>query len=437
MIQHPVIVIATVVLATALLRHFAARPAERAAGLALARRIENEVKPITRHPLIDPMKCLLCRACVEACPEADTTGGPLAVVDGRLALVDPLRCIGHGECQTACPTGAITVGLGELANDPTFPQLTHENESVVPGIFVAGEVSGLPLIRNAVAQGKSVVRTIAARLQDAGPREKGVHDVIIVGLGPAGFAAALAAHEAGLRYLAIEQGDFGGAVANYPRQKIVLTGSLELPVHGEVARGELGKEELLAIWRSAAERAKLRCRLRERVESIQQQADGLFEVRTSGGRFRAQAVVLAVGRRGTPRRLGIPGEKRTKVAYGLVDPGLYVGRKILIVGGGDSAVEAALVLARANEVSMSYRRAEFFRLQPQNLARIEAAIERGEVAVFFESEVAEISDRSVSLRCKGEDFTVDNDQVFVMIGGEPPFAFLRSAGVIAGEPQGT
>jgi thioredoxin reductase/ferredoxin len=435
-------------------RILAGRGREARARAALEAARAAGAKPLTRHPEIDASRCLLCGSCIAACPETHGLDSPLAIVDGVVRLVNPRACVGHGECEAACPTGAVRVTLGDLARDPTIPPATPEGESaLVPGIFFAGELSGTPLIKNAIAQGKAAVEAIAARLEaqaraprargrtpaPAGrgaPRDEGdLLDVVIVGLGPAGLSAALAAHERGLRYVAIEQGPLGGTVASFPREKLVLTAPVDIPVHGRFARRETSKEELLALWRGLAERTGLRARTGERVLGIDRAPDGTLCVRAASGAVRARAVVLAIGRRGTPRRLGVPGEDRPKVTYQLTDPGLHRGREVLVVGGGDSAVESALILAKGNRVTLSYRGEAFTRLKPRNADRLAAALERGEARLLLGSRVLEIGARDVTLATREGERRLPNDLVVVQAGGEPALPFLRAAGVVAPEGE--
>ncbi|RME74182.1 MAG: 4Fe-4S dicluster domain-containing protein [Planctomycetota bacterium] len=410
------------------------RPRERRVRRKLEQTLRHGVRPITRHPQIDPARCIGCGACVAACPEMHGTEGPLGLIGGQAVLVQPLACVGHAACEAACPTEALVVTLGELANDPRIPRLDDEQQSVVPGIYVAGELSGLPLIRNAIRQGRKAIEAIERRCRAAGPAPEGVLDVVIVGLGPAGIAAALAASERGLDYLAIDQGRFGGTVANYPRRKLVLTAPVDLPVYGPFRKRELAKEELLEIWREAAERAQLRYREGCRLETIERDPHtGLLTVVAGGSRWRARTVVLAIGRRGTPRRLGIPGEDLPKVAYQLQDARSYNGERILVVGGGDSAVEAAVELARRNRVTLSYRRDGFFRIKDKNARRLELMRKRGQLEVLLRSQPVRIEADRVLLRQGEAQLERDNDYVFIFAGGEPPYPLLCRIGVLPPE----
>jgi thioredoxin reductase len=313
-------------------------------------------KPVAQFPFIDPARCIVCSACVAACPEGDVLG----VVGGTATVVNGLRCVGHGRCAEACPVGAIEVGLGDLKSRADVPVTDDAHESDVPGLFVVGELGGLALVRNAVAQGRRAVERAAARLaRERGAAAADVLDLIIVGAGPAGLSATAAAHQRGLSYVTLEQErDLGGTVFHYPRRKLVLVEPLELPLWGCLTREEYAKEELLAVLQELVERFRLDLRFGQRVTSVTREA-GVFTVRTGGGAaFRSRTLVLALGRRGTPRKLGVPGEELPKVMYQLVNAESYQGRRVLVVGGGDSAVEAAIGLARqkGNAVTLSYRR---------------------------------------------------------------------------------
>jgi len=399
-------------------------------------------RPVSRHPQIDHASCHLCGSCIAACPETKGFDSPLAVVDGMLRLVNPTACVGHAECEAACPTGALKVSLGELAADPTIPPASPEGESRrVPGIFVAGELSGTPLIRNAISQGKAAVAAIAERLGSSSRRARAraqrdaedVLDLVVIGLGPAGLAAALSAHERGLRYLALEQGELGGTVSHFPREKLIMTAPVDIPLYGRFDRRETSKEELLELWRGIAGKVGLRARVGERVQGVDRLADGLLRVRAPGGDVVARHVLLAIGRRGTPRRLGVPGEERPKVVYQVTDPALYKGRDALVVGGGDSAVEAALILGKENRVTLSYRGAAFARIKTRNAERLKDAEAGGRVRTLLGSRVTEIGADDVVLETADGPLTLPNDLVVVQAGGEPALPFLRAVGVVAPE----
>lgn len=389
---------------------------------------EYGIKPLTRHPQIDHSICIVCGSCIRACPETHGSDSPLGIVNGQLLLVNPQKCVGHAACEAECPTGALTVTLGELADDPNMPILTEELETIIPGIYIAGELSGVPLVKNAIEQGKLVIDKISAKLPQS-EKEDGKYDVIIVGIGPSGLASTLSAHEKKLNYLTIEQGTVGGTVANFPKQKLVMTQPVDLPLYGKFDRTEIQKEELLDIWMSLVEKYNLNINVDEKVEAIIPH-DKDFFVKTSKAEYFSKNIVLSLGRRGTPRKLGIPGEELPKVTYGLIEPDAYKKKNILIVGGGDSAIEAATVLAGSNNVTISYRKDKFFRVKKKNSDKINKAIENQSIDVMFESQLKTITETAVSIDKNGETIEKPNDYVFILAGGEPAYPLLRTVGVL-------
>lgn len=387
--------------------------------------------PKAQHPHIDATWCIGCGACVHACPEGDV----LAVVGGKAALVNGAKCIGHGLCADACPVGAIEIVMAPPTMTADMPALTPEYETNLPNLFVVGELGGLALIKNAVNQGRDCVDTIAARVAGLRRRRVGeVVDVAIVGAGPGGLSASLRAIERKLSYVTLEAEEFGGTVAKYPRQKLVMTSPVEFPMHGKWTKLEVTKEQLLRFWDQAASKAGLKVRTQERVDAIRLEPDGAYTVETTKGRYRALSVVLAIGRRGTPRKLDIPGEELPKVMYSLIHAEAYTGSNILVVGGGDSAVEAAMGLAyqKGNRVTLSYRKDVFSRLKERNNQRIRECIRSGKLTVIFNSEPVEIREQSVLLKVQGGTRELPNDFVWVFAGGTPPNAFLAQVGVQLG-----
>lgn len=391
------------------------------------------IEPASLHPLIDGSKCLGCGACVKACPE-QPHHEVLGLIDGKAALVGAAECIGHGACKTVCPFDAITLVFGTERRGLDIPVLKPNFESNVAGIYVAGELGGMGLIKNALTQGQQALEAIAK----AGAKRHGALDVLIVGAGPAGLAASLAAKKMGLRYQTVEQDSLGGAVFQYPRGKLVMTAPVELPIIGKVHFRNTSKETLLKFWTDACHENGLNIRYRERVESIVRE-DDVFHVRAGERQYVAAAVLLAIGRRGTPRKLGVPGEDLPKVVYRLIDPEQYRGRQVIVVGGGDSALEAAASVAELGDTStvLSYRGEAFQRAKQRNRQRVEDARSKGRLKVLLNSQVREIRPGEVLLQHSGGEIKVANEAVIVSAGGILPNDFLRSIGIEVETKYGT
>ena len=390
-------------------------------------------EPASLHPIIDPSKCLGCGACVKACPE-QPHHSVLGLIGGKAVLVGPTDCIGHGACKTVCPFDAITLVLGTERRGVDIPVLKPNFESNVPGIYVAGELGGMGLIKNALTQGRQALESIA---RDMKPRP-GALDVLIVGAGPAGLAASLAAKQLGLNYRTVEQEALGGAVFQYPRGKLVMTAPVELPIIGKIHFRNTTKEELLKFWTQACQGNGLNIGYKERVESVQQ-LDGVFQVKTTQHRYQASHVLLAIGRRGTPRKLGVPGEELPKVVYRLIDPEQYQGRRVVVVGGGDSALEAAASIAElgTSAVTLSYRGEAFQRAKQRNRQRVEEASAMGRLKVLLNSAIQEIQPQAVVLKQAEKVMAVANDAVIVSAGGVLPNDFLRAIGIEVETKYGT
>jgi thioredoxin reductase len=318
-----------------------------------------------------------------------------------------------------------------------MPYLTPEYETSIPNLFIVGELGGLALIKNAINQGRDCVDTVTRRLSENGfRRDPNVYDLLIVGAGPAGISASLRAIENKLNYITLEQDEIGGTVAKYPRQKLVMTSPVNFPMYGKFKKMELSKEHLLAFWDMILNRSDFKVRTGEKVENIVRQPDGVFDITTAiGNQYRSRAVTLALGRTGTPRKLGVKGEELSKVMYRLMEADHYVNKRILVVGGGDSAVEAAMGLGSqiGNQVTLSYRQERFGRIKERNAQRIQDAMRSGKVKVIFNSTPAEIRPDSVVLDVTGKLQEIPNDFVWVFAGGVPPFEFLKKIGMRFGQ----
>lgn len=388
-------------------------------------------EPPSLHPVVDPTRCIGCGACANACPE----GRILGLIDGKAVLLDPASCIGHGACKTACPSGAISLVFGTSTRGVDIPELSPTFETNVPGLFIAGELGGMGLIANAIEQGRRAIEVIATGARSA---EADVYDVVIVGGGPAGISATLAAREHGLRALTFEQDRLGGTVARFPRQKLIMTRPARLPLYGKVRLRNVRKERLLGLWQSVVAKSGVRIHDGIRVLAIRRENWG-FEVETVTGRYNSRAVLLAIGRRGSPRRLGVAGEYLPKVTYSLVDPSQYRGQHVIVVGGGDSALEAATELCRhaAASVTICHRGRSFSRARPANQRRAAEARLQGRLHTLLEANVKSIEPSHVVVEKGGRQYPLQNDAVIVCAGGLLPSAFLSSIGVRVETKYGT
>lgn len=394
----------------------------RAHGRVLEESIKSGLtEPASLHPVIDSRVCIGSGACAKACPEK-----ALGVIDGHGVLINPSHCIGHGACASACPVGAIRLVFGTAKRGMDIPEVRPDFQTNVDGIYIAGELGGMGLIRKAVEQGKQAMASIAKRA-----RTQAEHDVVIVGAGPAGMAATLAAQHLGLRYVTLEQEpDLGGTTLHYPRNKLVMTVPMELPIVGKYKTGEIRKEALFDIWRDIVAKSRIRLNFSERLEGIEREGEG-FVVRTQKQRYTTGAILLAIGRRGSPRKLDVPGEEQGKVVYRLTDPEQYRGQHVLVVGGGDAALEAAMDVAaeEGTTVSLSYRSNAFGRVKPKNRERLEAMQAAGKLNVLLESNVKSIDADRVYLEQRGEPLELPNDGVIVCAGGVLPMGFLKDMGI--------
>jgi thioredoxin reductase/Pyruvate/2-oxoacid:ferredoxin oxidoreductase delta subunit len=388
--------------------------------------------PKAQHPRILTNECIGCGACVSVCPEGDV----LALIDGKATIVNGHKCIGHGLCAEECPVGAITMVMAKPSSGADVPVISEEYETSVPNLFIVGELGGLALIKNAVNQGRDCVDVIAQRLSTSALQQTAetIWDVIIVGAGPAGISASLRAAEQGLKALTLEQESVGGTVSKYPREKLVMTSPVEFPLHGRFSKTTLSKEDLLAFWEKIIARTDLNIHTNEGVDAVQKSVDSTFSVRTARGEHRARAVVLALGRAGTPRKLGVKGEELPHVLYRLIEADHYTNKHILVVGGGDSAIEAAMGLAHqpGNKVTLSYRRCEFSRLKNRNAERIAEHIASRKIDVVFNSSPIEFRAGTAVIDAGGEIRELPNDFVWVYAGGTSPSDFLKAAGVAFG-----
>jgi thioredoxin reductase len=393
-----------------------APPAPTAPAPALARK---------RLPVIDTSTCLGCYACVDACPY------DVLEIHRYVAVVArPADCCGLILCEQKCPNGSLAIALGDERE--TAIALDDSLESrAVPGLYVAGDAGGQPLIKNAVNQGAHAVRAIAAKL-----RATAGLDLVIVGAGPAGLAAALEAEARGLRYVALEQSTIADSIRSFPRGKLVI--DPDLPNTSALWVGETSKEELLARWTRAVREARPAILEGRRVTRIARGDTGFVvdDISSDGTRssHAGAHVVIAIGRRGTPRKLAaeIPDDVAAHVHYSLADARSFAGMRVLVVGLGDVAMEAAIALSSqpGTEVVVAARAAEFQRGKARNIAELRRRVASGALRIAWRSEVAAVRPGVAQLATPAGAVEVACDAIFVLIGSIPAEDVLRSAGLL-------
>ena len=382
-------------------------------------------EPVSMHPVIDVNRCIQTGACVAACPEHDIIG----IRNGKATIINASRCIGHGACFHACPTEAISLHIGTEKRGVELPHVNQNFETNIPGIFIAGELGGMGLIKNAVEQGRQAVENIAKSIDKQHNAE---WDLIIVGAGPAGISGALTAKKHGLKFMIVEQDTLGGTVFTFPRGKIVMTSPMDLPLYGKVKLYQTSKSELLGLWQTVIRKNSISISENSRVESISPE-NKIFRVATAGGdKYTSSRILLSIGRRGTPRKLNVPGEMLEKVAYRLLEPEEISGKNIVVVGGGDSAVESAIMLSDQNNVTISYRNETFNRIKPLNMLSLDKAVTSGKLVIRFNTNLLAIEKDFVTIADtkNGESANLPNDLVYIFAGGELPTQFLEKAGIM-------
>jgi thioredoxin reductase/ferredoxin len=380
-------------------------------------------EPVSLHPVVDPNSCIRTGACISACPEKDILG----IFNGKATVINASQCIGHGACFHACPTEAITLCIGTEKRGVDLPHVSATFETNVPGIYIAGELGGMGLIKNAVEQGKQAVENISKKLDR---NHKADYDLLIVGLGPAGISASLAARKNKLKALTIDQHSLGGTVYTFPRKKIVMTAPMDLPLLGKIKLYETSKAELLGLWERVIQENNVEIVENAKVESIAKTNDHFETTIFDGRKISSQNVLLAIGRRGSPRKLNIPGEDSETVAYKLLEPELITDQRVVVVGGGDSAIEAALSLADRNKVLLSYRGDAFKRLKPKNRELLLEADKANKINIRLNSTILSIADNEVILNETDGEQRIGADQVYIFAGGELPTEFLKNIGII-------
>lgn len=385
---------------------------------------EGLFEPVSLHPVVDVNSCIQSGACIRACPEHDILG----IRNGKAFVINASQCIGHGACFHACPTQAISLHIGTEKRGVDLPHVNQFFETNVKGIYIAGEIGGMGLIRNAVEQGKQAVDNLVKGIKKQGNFD---FDLVVIGAGPAGISATLQAKKHGLKTATLEQDSLGGTVYNFPRKKIVMTSPMDLPLHGKLKLYETSKPELLDIWKEVLSKNEIEIQENKKVESIKMENGGFRVIAKDETEYSTQRVLLAIGRRGTPRKLNIPGEVSTKVAYRLLEPESIKGKNVVVVGGGDSAIESALLLAGENKVTLSYRSDTFSRLKPRNRQSIEEAIAGEKLKVILNSNLISIEEKYVTIKVNGEagQQLLENDQVYIFAGGELPTQFLKNVGI--------
>ncbi len=379
---------------------------------------------------INDDRCTGCDACVAVCPT-----NVLDLVQNKSRVLRFQDCIQCEACMWVCPTEALVMHREGTKPPPLqVPDLQPTYETKVPGQYLIGEVAGKPLVKNAANIGRAVVRDMLKNGLPPGAlgKEDKCFDVIIVGSGPGGLSAALTCIRNKLSYVVLEKEQMiASTIARYPKGKLIMAEPYDAKNLSLLPIFDSSKENLLPIWQEVVRRSAMNLLLGETVEVIEQNREGVFRVKASSGAFYSQRVVLSTGTRGKPRTLGVPGENLAKVHSLLEDPQQYRGGVVLVAGGGDSALEAAMALADAGaSVLLSYRGKQFHRASSKNKQAIGSYVAGKKIKCAFTSQVIEFAKDTVTLSyASGGTKTYPNDAAFVLIGSDPPVQWLGKLGI--------
>ena len=384
-------------------------------------------KRLLVHSINDD-RCTGCEACITVCPT-----DVLELVANKSRVERFGDCIQCEQCVTACPTTALVMHYEGTKPPPIrLPELDDYYQAS-PGLYLIGEAAGKPLVKNGSNLGRAVVEHMLVtgmKSWGADAAKKNNVDVLIVGSGPAGLSAALSCIAKKLTYAVIEKDELvASTIARYPKGKHVMAEPYDVRCVGLLPVWDSHKDELLAAWRTIIERTGIKISTREAVEDIERDPRGYYKVKTTARSYAAQSVVLGIGTRGKPRKLGVNGESLEKVSPLLNDPGDHRGQRVLVVGGGDSAVEAAIALAAGAAVTLSYRGKQLSRCKAKNRQLLDELEAQGRVRVLFGSTVSDIQPGMVVLKVGTQHEHVPNDHVFVCIGGDAPLKWLEKVGV--------
>lgn len=397
----------------------AAAPAGGAAPAAAA----PEIMPF---PKVDVEACISCGSCYGSCPKDVLKGNE----HGKSTVVNPNSCTaleGCAVCEQGCPTGAIRVTTAPLTRTVERPDIDEHNEAKIPGLFFGGEVIGAALIKSAINHGHQAVTYVDEKKPKV---PTAPYDIIIVGAGPGGLGAALEAKRRGMRYLLLERDTVASTIKNYPRDKAVLAEPVKVPLYGMLPMMDAEKETLIEVWQTIVRKTGLEVHEHEEVTDVRRQND-VFTVKTVKGEYQGAYVLLTIGTRGNPRKLGVPGEEPGRVCYNLIDAAEWAGKHVVVVGGGDSAIEAAVALAKqpGTTVTLSYRKSGFSRVKKRNQEAIEEMRAAGRIELLFESSVPEVRATTVLAQLASGERELRCDQVFALIGADAPKAWIEKLGV--------
>jgi thioredoxin reductase (NADPH) len=372
------------------------------------------------YPAVNRAVCIGCGSCVQGCREKTV----LAVIRGKSTLVNPLACRCCGECERNCLTGGLKIVEHGRKITVRIPWVDENYQSNVAGIYIVGSLTGAGLIKEAINQGRAAVNHI---MKGAFPAA--LPNVMVIGAGPAGLSAMLSCRKFGLPVLCFEKDLTANTIRNFPKKKILMAEPVEMPIVGPLWVGDASREELLEAWERMLAKAGACISTGSRLEKIEKK-DGRFLVTISGKPYACDKIVLALGNRGVPRKLGIRGEDMPNVFYNLLEADEFSGSAVTVIGAGDSAIEAALALQRNGcRVIMLVRGDGFPKAKVKNQERIEQARVGGQIRIHFNSQPLEIGANFISFNAGGATHREKIDAVFIMVGGELPFELLESFGI--------